>query len=155
MADVGRPTVMTEDTLQKLRDGFLRGYSDDKACLFADIAPSTLYNYQKQNPEFIDQKEQLKKNQLIKAKNVVVDALDKKDREMAKWYLERKSKNEFSQRNEISGENGQPILFEIIRGNGFIPKNTVSTGGETTQIPENSNVGGSDTVQDVGVAQKG
>jgi len=60
-----------------------------------------------------------------------------------------------TQKQQIEGTNGKPILFEIIRGNGHLPKNTVSTDREVTPVPKNSDVGRSDTVQDAGVAQKG
>ena len=110
---VGRPTVFTDETLQKLREGFLRGYSDEEACLYAEIAPATLYNYQKENPEYVEQKQQWKKNPILKAKNVVNDALDKKDRHVAQWYLERKSKDEFAERKEITGGDGEPLQVEI------------------------------------------
>ena len=49
---VGRPTIMTPQVLQKLELAFSYGCTDDEACFFADIAPATLYNYQKEYPEF-------------------------------------------------------------------------------------------------------
>jgi len=98
---VGRPTVFTEDVLSKLKEAFLKGYSDTEACLYAEIGLSTLYSYQKDNPEYVDKKNIWKENQKIKAKNVINDALEKKDRDVAKWYLERKSKDEFSEKKNI------------------------------------------------------
>jgi hypothetical protein len=94
----GRPTVMTEDTLQKLEMAFAIGASDIEACVYADIVPSTLYNYQNDNPEFLERKRMLKDRPLLKARQTVVDNLN--DPRHAEWYLERKLKNEFSQRTE-------------------------------------------------------
>ena len=99
----GRPTKMTEATLKKLREGFLMGYSDREACLYADIEPQTLYNYQNKNVEFVGQKEQWKMNPILKAKKTVFDNLD--NPKIAQRYLETKCSDEFStsQKQQITG----------------------------------------------------
>lgn len=109
MSDVGRPTVMTPETLEKLKNGFLMGFSDSEACLYAEINPATLYNYQKENPEYIEYKEQLKENPKMIAKTTVYNRLSR-DVDTSKWYLERKSKNEFAQRSELTGKDGEDLL---------------------------------------------
>ena len=48
----GRPTVMTNPVLEKLEWAFLLGCSDKEACLWANIAPATLYNYQTKFPGY-------------------------------------------------------------------------------------------------------
>lgn len=104
---VGRPTVMTPDVLQKLNQAFAFGASDSEACFYADIAPSTLYEYCNANPEFSERKEALKLKPILKARETVVKALD--DPEHAKWYLSRKAKNEFGTRTELTGADGEPL----------------------------------------------
>lgn len=96
--DVGRPTVMTTETVNKLEEVFAIGGTDEEACFYAGISRQTLYDYQAKHPEFIDRKEALKKRPILKARQTVVKSLD--DPDHAKWYLERKQKNEFSQRTE-------------------------------------------------------
>lgn len=100
---VGRPTVMTNDVLNKLETSFSLGCSDVEACLFADISPHTLYEYQKKNPKFVERKEMLRQKLVLKARSVLADALNRKDENTARWYLERKRKDEFSTRQETSG----------------------------------------------------
>lgn len=95
---LGRKTVFTENVLQKLEEAFLMGCTDNEACLFADIAPASLYNYQQANPDFLERKKQLKENPVLKARQTVIDNLD--NLQNAQWYLERKKKNEFAQRRE-------------------------------------------------------
>ncbi|WP_235480712.1 hypothetical protein [Streptococcus suis] len=56
----GRPTKMTQGTVKKLEEAFLRGLSDEEACLYANISKPTLYDYCKKNPQFSDRKELLK-----------------------------------------------------------------------------------------------
>ena len=96
----GRPTKLTPETIEKLRTAFLMGCSDIEACLYADISKTALYNYQQKNPDFVDQKEQWKEQLTLKARTVIANALNNKDENTAKWYLERKAKNEFSTKVE-------------------------------------------------------
>ena len=76
------------------------GCSDIEACLYADISKTALYNYQQKNPDFVDQKELWKEQLTLKARTVIANALNNKDENTAKWYLERKAKNEFSTKVE-------------------------------------------------------
>lgn len=96
----GRKTVMTPEIINKLEQAFSMGCSDLEACLYADIGKTTLYNYQNENPEFVERKEQLKEQLVLKARTVIANALNNKDENTAKWYLERKAKNEFSTKVE-------------------------------------------------------
>lgn len=99
----GRPTVMTKDVVEKLELGFSKGLSDREACLFANIDPKTLYNYCETNPDFSTKKELLKEQPKMKAKLILSDKLDEGDDKVAEWYLERKAKDEFSTKTEVSG----------------------------------------------------
>lgn len=104
---MGRPTIMTPNTLNHLRQAFAIGCTDEEACAYAKIACSTLYKYQNEHPEFIEEKEQLKQEPILKAKNTIVQNLD--DPKNAQWYLERKKKDEFSTRSELTGGDGESI----------------------------------------------
>ena len=96
----GRPTVMTSDVVSKLEQAFSMGCSDLEACLFANISKQALYDYQAKYPEFADRKAMLKETLILKARTVIANALNNKDENTAKWYLERKAKNEFSTKVE-------------------------------------------------------
>ena len=50
----------------------------------------------------------------IKARMVVHKALDKGDRDMAKWYLERKAKDEFNTKMEIDAAVKDKVKVVII-----------------------------------------
>jgi len=89
----GRPTVMTPETISKLEEVFAIGGSDEEACFYAGIGKTTLYNYQQDNPEFVERKEALKEKPILKARQTIVKGLD--DVHNAQWYLEKKKKNEF------------------------------------------------------------
>lgn len=100
---IGRKTIMTPETIDKLCQAFSMGCTDLEACLYADIGKTTLYDYQNAHPEFAERKEVLKQKLILKARTVIADALNRKDENTAKWYLERKRKDEFSTRQETSG----------------------------------------------------
>ena len=100
-SNAGRPTKMTEATVKKLDEAFAVGCSDLEACLYAGISKQTLYNYQDENPEYIDRKEKLKQNLKMHSKfNLGKSITKEKDVDDSKWYLERKCKDEFSTKSE-------------------------------------------------------
>ena len=110
----GRPTSVTPEVLRKLEEAFALGCTDLEACVFADISKSTLYDYQLANPEFTNRKEELKEKPVLKARKAVIKVLD--DPEHAKWFLERKLKKEFSQRQEHTGKDGENLFPTPILG---------------------------------------
>jgi NADH:ubiquinone oxidoreductase subunit E len=112
MAEVGRPTKMTPDTLRKLEEVFAIGGSDSEACFYADISKETLYAYQREHPEFTDRKEALKEKPILKARQAVVKGLDNYQNAMD--YLKRKRKKEFGDKVELSGDEAHPILVKFI-----------------------------------------
>lgn len=108
---MGRPSVMTTEILERLRQAFAIGCTDEEACAFAKIGVTTLYDYQREHPEFSEEKEELKKTPILKAKNTIAQSLD--DVKNAQWYLERKSKDEFSLRNELTSKDGEPLYVKL------------------------------------------
>lgn len=114
MADkVGRPTVMTDDVLQKLEYAFIHGLTDLEACLYADIGTTTLYNYCEENPQFRERKEELKQHPTAKARLNVTEAIENGNEDLSKWWLERKAKNEFSTKQEIQADTKTEVTINI------------------------------------------
>ena len=111
---VGRPTVMTEIVLGKLETAFAYDMTDEEACHYAGINPTSLYDYQKEHEDFTQRKHALKNRPVMMARETLVKSLkDRKikvldnkgnlveidvlaDPELALKYLERKKKDEFS-----------------------------------------------------------
>lgn len=90
----GRPTVFSKEVIQKLETAFAIGCTDLEACCYADISKSSLYNYQNENPNFLERKERLKQTPVLQARTTLVKNI-KLDKDVAKWFLERKLKKEF------------------------------------------------------------
>lgn len=105
----GRPSSITEVVLKKLEEAFALGCTDREAALLADITPATMYNYQTRNPEFVERKEVLRQSPILLARRTVVEALSG-DPYLALKYLERKRKDEFGLRQEMTGKEGRPVV---------------------------------------------
>lgn len=110
---VGRKTVMTPEVVTKLEEAFSRDCTDTEACIFAGISRMTLHRYQEDNPEFCDRKALLKDTLVLKARTNIAERIEKGDLETSKWYIERKKRGEFSTRQEVTGEDGAPIVPTI------------------------------------------
>lgn len=110
---VGRPTVMTEEVVDKLTYAFSKGLSDREACLYVGISTTTLYDYCNDNPDFAERKELLKEQPKIKAKMNICEALEYKDVDISKWYLERRAKDEFSTKQEITADVDTDVTISI------------------------------------------
>jgi hypothetical protein len=111
----GRPTVMDKATVNKLEEAFALGCTDIEACFYAGISRQTLYTYQKDYPEFLDRKEALKEQPVLKARKVVLDAIAEGDKQSSQWYLERKQKAEFSVRQDIKADVTVNIVGDILK----------------------------------------
>jgi hypothetical protein len=107
----GRPTKMTETTVQKLEEAFLMGCTDIEACLFADISRQTLYSYISDNPEFSDRKELLKQNPFMRARKVQMNDLLEGNSTIAQKVLDRKEGSKVA----VTGADGGPIQQEVTR----------------------------------------
>lgn len=113
---VGRPAIIDDRILQELIKAFAGGHTDEEACQIVGISPATLYNYQNRFPEFVEQKELLKLNPFIKARQTIVKSLS--DPEYATWFLERKGKSEFGTKTSVeysSTDSGDMTNGEIIK----------------------------------------
>jgi hypothetical protein len=99
---------MTNEVIAKLRQAYLIGATNSEACGYAEIGERTLYDYLEKNPEFSQTIENWKNEPILSARKKVTDNI-KNDVRVAQWYLERKRKSEFAQRQELTGDEGAAI----------------------------------------------
>ncbi len=115
---MGRDTVMTPELLEKLERAFSNSFTDEEACLYVGIDTQTLYNYCKKNPDFSSKKEALKKKPNLKAKMVLLKGLNSNDINIslptAKYWADRKMKDEFSLRTENTGRDGKDLPSSVV-----------------------------------------
>lgn len=123
METVGRPTIMTPETISKLEEAFIKGLNDQEACLYAGIGKSTLYNYCQENPTFMERKEQLKNHLKMRAKLNIEEEIVKGDKPLSQWYLERRAKDEFSTKQEVEHNGDLPVKIIITQTSGETREN--------------------------------
>lgn len=88
-----RPPIMTDMTLQKLKLCFAVGMTDQQACYFSQISTSKLYQYQQENPDFLEEKEVLKDSISLKARLNIWANIKKWDSADSKWWLTMRDKD--------------------------------------------------------------
>ena len=109
----GRPTVMTEEIVSKLEYGFMKGLNVTECCHYADISRTTFYDYLEKNPEFSNRIEELKSSPSTRAKLNIVEAIENGDADLSKWWLERRNKDEFSTKQEVSADVKDNVTITI------------------------------------------
>lgn len=85
---VGRPTDMTPSTVTKLIAAFNNGFNVSEACYYAGISRVTYYRWLKQDEEFSNIMEHAAQAPNRKAKEIVVQAINGGDAQLAFRYLQ-------------------------------------------------------------------
>jgi len=99
----GRPSKLTPQVVTKLVAAFNMGYNDTEATAYSGISRKTFYDWMCDKPDFRNKINKAKMQPTLKAKEVLVNALNSGDLNAAKWWLERKSASEFSTKpSEVS-----------------------------------------------------
>ncbi len=92
----GRPTKLKPEVVTKLLAAFNMGYNVTEAALYAGISRKTYYVWLCENPDFRNKINRAKIEPNIKAKAVVINAINSGDLRASQWWLERKAANEFT-----------------------------------------------------------
>ena len=114
-SNAGRPTRITEEKLQILKNCFLADFTDAQACFKAEISTTAFYEYCKRNPEFAEWKEVAKKDVVMMAKLNIRQAVKNehkgKTTDISRFVVERREKEHYSTRGEITGADGGAITI--------------------------------------------
>jgi hypothetical protein len=91
----GRPTVITDEVVRKLEAAFRDGFSLSEACLVSGVSRTAYYERKAVDEVFANKMELANKYVTIRAKKVVVKAIDDGNFNAAKWWLEHRERDEF------------------------------------------------------------
>lgn len=105
----GQPTVITPEVVSILIGCFQDGLNITQACWQANISRETYYYRYNSDPEFSDKMDRARQFLSMNARKKVKEAVTKGDMKTVRWYLERRDKDEYSARTEITGRNGKPL----------------------------------------------
>lgn len=86
----------TPTVIKALEEALSLGCSIVNACLQAGISESTYHRWCEEDDKLKKRFATLRQKQVLKARKVIDKALDSNDVNTARWYLERKCKDEFS-----------------------------------------------------------
>lgn len=92
----------------KIEQAAALGASFEEIAFYAGIHRTTLYRWVAEDEELKDRIEELQQQPILKARQTIVRSLEQP--EQAKWYIERKSKREFSTRTETDITSGGEAL---------------------------------------------
>lgn len=125
MAEVGRPTVMTPEVIEKIEEELKNGATLQQAAFLANITLKTLYNYFHTEPDFKERCELLQNLVSYRARKNIKEKIEKGDIDTSKYWLDRKDK-EFKPKGDLTSDNEaiQPVLVKFLNGE---PKNNRDT----------------------------
>jgi len=117
MAEVGRPTKMTDEVIEKIENELKNGATLSQASFLADISLRTLYNYFNDYPEFKERCELLQGMVAYRARVNIKNKIELGDIDTSKYWLDRKDK-EFKLKTDITSNDNelQPVLVKFLNG---------------------------------------
>jgi hypothetical protein len=84
---------MTPEVIAKLEEAAAMDCSIPEMAFFAGISRQTLHNWLRDLPDLKERLDELRNKPVLKARSTIIEYLGKE--ETAKWYLEKKKKDEF------------------------------------------------------------
>lgn len=113
--NIGRPTKYSDSIVREFERAFRIGMTDQRACEYIGVNPDTYYDWIKKKKGFSERVDRAKLYLRIKATQVVVHSIVKDQNvASARWWLERKYREEFSPKNEVVEANQPPPIVKII-----------------------------------------
>lgn len=112
MAEVGRPTKLTDEVRKKMEEVAALDGTVEEMAYYCDVSRQTIYQWLKDDPEFSDRIERLRERPILKARQTITKSLETP--QGAQWYLSRKKKKEFAERLEQTGADGKELPQPII-----------------------------------------
>ena len=98
---IGRPTVLTDDTVAKLSEALQRGFSVQAACSWAQIDRATFYRHSQSDPIFATKMCYAMNFLYLAATDVIYHKiLAEKDSKIAMWYLEKTDPERYGKKKQ-------------------------------------------------------
>lgn len=106
---MGAPTVLTPMVVGKLVAAFQNGLTKTQAFRYAGIGKDAYYDGMKRDKDFAEKMIAAQEHLNYKAREVIAKAISDGSDLNSRWWLERKNKEEFSPRREVTGNKGGPV----------------------------------------------
>lgn len=132
----GRPSELTPEAKARVELVFGLDGTKREAAYYAGCSASTLNRWLDSDPEWAEHCEMLREKPILKARQAVVKNLD--DPEFALKYLSKKRKDEFADRTEHTGKNGEAIA---VKGFNYVQPNATNNTDNPTHAQTAPGVG--------------
>lgn len=109
---VGRPTVFDEEVVALLVASLQNGLNITQSCLQAGISRDAYYDRVNKDTDFSDKMSIAQEYGSMKARQNLLEAISNKDKEVSKWYLERKDP-EFKPKQETTVDYAKEALSKL------------------------------------------
>jgi hypothetical protein len=131
MSEAGRPQVMTPEVVALLVSAFRDGLNITQACWQAGISRESYYHHINSDPELSDKMDRAQQFLSMNSRQNISKAVQSGDLNTSKWLLERKNKDEFSTRQELTGKGGKPLATAVLS-----PEEQAEIDGTLTAKPD-------------------
>lgn len=103
-----------EEIIKSLKPFLKLEYDLKKACNLAGAPYATVHNWVKKDNALLIKIQSWQNTVITKSRKNLSKAINKGDTELSKWWLERRDKDNFSSRKEVSGANGGPLQVDYV-----------------------------------------
>ena len=132
-----KPTILTDAIKQRAEIVFALDGDVKEVAYYCGVSTRRMNIWLEANPEWKEHCEMLRQKPVLKARQAVVGHLD--DPEFALKYLSKKKKDEFSDRTEMTGKNGEAL----VTGFNYVNPNATNPTDNPTDTQAAPSVGGS------------
>lgn len=110
----GRKTVFTPEVCKKIEEVAALDGSISEMAYYADVSRQSIYNYFKENPDFLDRIEKLREKPVLLARQTIIKSLTQPHN--AFKYVERKRAKEWAPQTKVehSGAIDTPVTKDQI-----------------------------------------
>lgn len=102
-------TTWTDEIVGELESAYRDGLNTSQACWQVGIARNFYYDRYNTDTLFKDKMDKARQYLSKIARIKVAGAITKGDMKTARWYLEKRDKDDFSSRTELTGRGGKPL----------------------------------------------
>ena len=107
-----RKSKLTPEVKKKLEEVYQLDCSMQEIAFWVDVSLATIYNWKKEEPELFEKLERLREKPVLIARKTIVNGISS-DTNLAMKYLERKKRNEFSQKYEITWDMKTTVDYKV------------------------------------------
>ncbi|CAB4150426.1 hypothetical protein UFOVP569_29 [uncultured Caudovirales phage] len=109
----GRPTKYNIERVQKIMNALSAGNTRRDSCAYAGISEDTFASWLKDKPDFSDSIEKAEADAAVRNVSIIAKAAQEGTWQAAAWWLERRRKQDWAIRHELTGPDAGPLKIIV------------------------------------------